>query len=105
MFSNMKRELSTLYEEIVALEYRDVLEILKFKFAHQVRKLLNQSTYSQCPTNEKGSKLPKLEVPTFDCDVLHWVMFWEQFSVSIPRTVRSLKCGVFAVGHKLWSCS
>ena len=27
-------------------------------------------------------KLPKLEVPTFDGNVLNWTTFWEQFSIS-----------------------
>ena len=28
-------------------------------------------------------KLPKLDVPTFDDDILHWRTFWEQFCVSV----------------------
>ena len=28
---------------------------------------------------DKTSELPKLDVPTFDGDVLHWQPFWEQF--------------------------
>ena len=31
----------------------------------------------------KGVRLPKLEVPTFDGDILHWQSFWEQFCVAI----------------------
>ena len=90
----MKRELSALYKEIVALDLSEdhdlvtdhtVLETLLFKCAHQVKKLLNQSSCSRFPTHEKGSKLPKLEVPIFDGDVLHWMQFWEQFSVSIHQ--------------------
>ena len=30
-----------------------------------------------------GAKLPKLEVPTFYCDLLKWKSFWDQFSISI----------------------
>lgn len=30
-----------------------------------------------------GAKLPKLEVPTFDRDILRWKSFWDQFCVSI----------------------
>ena len=35
----------------------------------------------------KGVKLPKLDIPTFDGNVLHWKTFWEQFSVSIHSRV------------------
>ena len=31
----------------------------------------------------KGVRLPKLDVPTFEGDVLHWAQFWEQFKISI----------------------
>jgi hypothetical protein len=30
-----------------------------------------------------GVKLPKLDVPIFDGDLLSWTQFWEQFSVSV----------------------
>ena len=30
-----------------------------------------------------GVQLPKLAVPTFDGNILHWRQFWEQFCVSI----------------------
>ena len=30
-----------------------------------------------------GVKLPKLDVPTFDGNLIHWKQFWEQFSVSV----------------------
>ena len=31
----------------------------------------------------KGVRLPKLEVSTFDGNVLNWTTFWEQFFVSV----------------------
>ena len=30
-----------------------------------------------------GVKLPKLDVPTFDGNIVHWKQFWDQFSVSV----------------------
>ena len=33
----------------------------------------------------QGVKLPKLEVPTFDGNILNWCIFWEQFDVSVHR--------------------
>ena len=34
-------------------------------------------------TDSSGVKLPKLDVPTFDGNIIHWKQFWDQFSVSI----------------------
>ena len=34
-------------------------------------------------TNSSGVRLPKLEVPTFDGDVLNWKNFWQQFQISV----------------------
>ena len=31
----------------------------------------------------KGVKLPKLDVPLFDGNIVNWRTFWEQFSISI----------------------
>ena len=31
----------------------------------------------------KGVRPPKLDVPTFDGDVLQWSQFWEQFKISV----------------------
>ena len=35
------------------------------------------------PSDIKGVKLPKLEVPTFDGNILHWKCFGEQFCISV----------------------
>lgn len=36
------------------------------------------------PSSDSGSvKLPKLDVPTFDGNLLNWHSFWEQFCVSV----------------------
>ena len=34
-------------------------------------------------SDSKGVKLPKLDVPTFDGNILNWKCFWEQFSISV----------------------
>ena len=34
-------------------------------------------------TAEKGMRLPKLEVPTFDGQTINWNSFWEQFEIAI----------------------
>ena len=35
------------------------------------------------PPQASGIKLPKINVPTFDGNMLHWTSFWEQFKVSV----------------------
>ena len=53
----------------------------------QVKMLLCASSHkTDSPTSSsdgKGVKLPKLDVPTFDGNILHWRSFWEQFCVSV----------------------
>lgn len=51
-----------------------------FDTSLQVRKLLQPTPGA---TSGKGIKLPKLEVPTFDGNILNWQSFWEMFCVSI----------------------
>ena len=58
-----------------------------FETSLQVKKLLHTSTgvtdSASSDPYGKGVKLPKLDVPTFDGDILHWRTFWEQFCVSV----------------------
>ena len=92
--SDIKRELSAVYEELVTLDLPDEhhlvvqhgeLEKLQFKCSHHTKKLLSCHTSSKpsSSTQDKASKLPKLDVPTFSGNVLHWQQFWEQFEVSV----------------------
>lgn len=96
--ADLKKELHVLYEELIALDLpdghdllvqHDALETRLFNCSHRLKKLLSAhaSRHSKTSTTaagvEKASKLPKLDVPTFDGDVLHWQQFWEQFEVSI----------------------
>ena len=91
--ADMMKELSTLYEELIVLDLPDdhvlarkhtAMEALQFKCAHCVKKLLNaHSSKSTVSSSENSSKLPKLNVPTFDGEVLHWQQFWEQFEVAV----------------------
>ena len=82
-------ELATVYETLVTLYLEEEddqfvqhakLEKLHFRCSHKLRKLLNshaQSSVSAPAADGKGLSLPKLEVPTFDGDVLHWRQFGE----------------------------
>ena len=40
------------------------------------------------PTPASGIKLPKINVPTFDGNMLHWTSFWKPFEVSFHRKDR-----------------
>ena len=91
----MKKELYTLYDEIVALDLSDdhevvvnhaSMESLQFNCACHVKKLLNAHsphTRYSATDSESSFKVPKLNIPTFDGEVLHCQQFWEQFHVTI----------------------
>ena len=95
--SDFKQELGHIRHEVTAQCTRDVSDELHttittldksvFDMSLKVNKwLYNPKCTSETtvPTHEvKGVRLPKLEVPTFDGDILHWQSFWEQFCVAI----------------------
>ena len=68
-------------------ELQDSLECQVFDCSVTIKKLLasvsGPSEASPPPSDGKGVKLPKLDVPTFDGNILHWRSFWEQFSISV----------------------
>ena len=93
---DIKKEFSAIYEEFVAIDLPDDhilvtqhadLEKLHFDCSHLIKKLLSShashTTKATATSSDKTSKLPKLDVPTFDGDVLHWQPFWEQFETSV----------------------
>ena len=45
-------------------------------------KALEKASISSSSDNQ-GVKLPKIDVPVFTGNILHWKMFWEQFSVAV----------------------
>ena len=60
------------------------LESEVFDCSLQIKKLLHRSSnVPSSPLDGKGVKLPKLDVPTFDGNILNWKSFWEQFCVSV----------------------
>ena len=61
-----------------------------FDCSFELRRLLQpnktsdgSSTISSESNVSKGVKLPMIEVPTFDGNILSWRTFWEQFSVAV----------------------
>ncbi len=95
--SDIKSNLNTTQSDLLSLEIEDTdelytnhlgLERLLFECSLKVRRLsadaepVARDTRSGAGEHE-GVKLPKIEVPMFDGNILSWRRFWEQFSVSV----------------------
>lgn len=92
--SDQKHELFVVHEDLISLDLDDdnplvtqhaSLVRLQFNCFH-VKKLI--STRNSSNEEGKGVKLPKIDVPTFNGDVLNWTRFWGQFKVLVhERTI------------------
>ena len=71
------------------LELHTALEKRFFDCSLYIKELLrphvqvNEPTPGLTHSDSKGVKLPKLDVPTFDGNILNWKCFWEQFCISV----------------------
>ena len=76
-----------LEEKDKLFELQDTLENQVFDCSVKIKKLLSpactKSESSTLPSEHKGVRLPKLDVPTFDGNLLNWRSFWEQFRISV----------------------
>ena len=93
--SDVKKELSDTHNELLKLELDDsddlvikqeTLEKTIFDCAVTIKKQIASVPERGPPTvasDGKGMKLPKLDVPTFDGNILNWRTFWEQFCVAV----------------------
>ena len=94
--SDCKKQLADVRNSLMSLDLEELDELSTlqatlegeiFDCSVRVKKLLLASTHKSSsptsPSDGKGVKLPKLDVPTFDGNILHWRSFWEQFCVSI----------------------
>lgn len=79
--ADYKKELASVYEELAALDLDDSdelvlhtkLEKLWFDCSHKVKKLLSMHVLKSTSTHNvdgKGVRLPKLDIPTVNGDVL-----------------------------------
>jgi hypothetical protein len=89
--SDYKSQLAAVHEDLILLDNDNdhdlvkqlvVLERLQFECSHRVKRL-STNIKSAVAMEGTGVRLPKLDVPTFDGDVLHWSQFWEQFKISV----------------------
>ena len=87
-----KKELGEVRSSLLSVDLDDEDELNQrlsdlekelFDCSLSIKKLLKSSTHDSPAIDGKGVKLPKLDVPTFDGNILNWRTFWEQFRVSI----------------------
>ena len=94
---DIKKELGDLRNSILSLDPEEAGELQTsltaldkgvFDCSLQIKKLPHSSSQprgSSVTTSQdgKGVRLPKIDVPTFDGNILNWRSFWEQFNVSV----------------------
>ena len=93
--ADYKKDLADLQTQLLSLNISDedelvvehsVLQDVLFDCSLKTKELLlgtSTSSLSSDSLNNKGIKLPKLDVPTFDGNILNWKCFWEQFCISV----------------------
>ena len=93
--SEYKKDFSDTRRGLLSFDIEDVSDLGSlmsrvdrslFDCALNIRKLLHARSSTSSASSDsdaKGVKLPKLEVPTFDGNILGWKTFWEQFRVSV----------------------
>lgn len=93
-----KKDLSAIKTELMSMDLEDTdelvvkqaeIEQLLFDCSLKVKELLakasipTSSSSTHTSTESTGLKLPKLDVPTFNGNILQWRSFWEQFVISV----------------------
>ena len=94
--ADFKRDLAALYDELISHEIDEgddlsashsSTEIELSRLATKIKGSLagtpGKTTMTTGSSDTSGVRLPKLEVPTFDGNIIHWKQFWEQFSISV----------------------
>ena len=67
-------------EEEDLLDKEATLRKALFNLSLQIKHLLHDRPNSPSTKDNGGRvKLPKIDVPTFNRNILHWTTFWEQF--------------------------
>lgn len=93
--SQHKQDLKNIHEQILTLDLDETDQVcdthsLLEQFTFELSLKLNNKRVKDATDSEKdvmhtheGVKLPKLEVPRFNGDILQWRVFWEQFNISV----------------------
>ena len=91
--NGFKLELYDISRSILSVD-RDVSELSDyeariskavFDVCLKIRRLLHTAVVA---AHRDGIKLPKIDVPTFDGDMMNWRTFWEQHEVSIYSRIQ-----------------
>ena len=116
---NYKKDLATLYDELSAMDICDdddlftihvTLERQLSAVAQKIKSLTVLPPTSTCTpsSTDTGVKLPKLDVPTFVGNLIHWKQFWDQFAVAIHNktSLSNAEKTVYlhAAHHTGWIC-
>ena len=93
--SDYKKDLAALYSDLAAEDISDddelftthsVAERQLSMLSHKIKSLfaVTPADTPTLPTTEgTGVKLPKLDVPEFDGNIIRWKQFWDQFSIAV----------------------
>ena len=93
--SDTKVELRSISHDFIALDLDESNKLTELESNLQrkvsecslkARQLLSSHSLSRATPmapEHKGVKLPKLDVTTFDGNILNWKTFWEQFCISV----------------------
>lgn len=93
--SDLRRDLADIRDSLLATGVDDSDKLMGvradmekgiFDCSLRIKKLLTPDkipTTSSTTTDSTGVRLPKLDVPKFNGDMLEWQTFWEQFRVSV----------------------
>ena len=86
-----KRDLTDITKSLIALGIDDSDPLMELQavlnttlFDHSLRlKRIHSVVKSSSPPDGRSIRLPKIDVPSFDGNLLAWKTFWEQFTVAI----------------------
>ena len=96
--SDIKAELSDVSKSLLTMDVddSDALCVMQVKLTKEIfecgvmikKQLLPPHAAASDPSSTpapegKGLKLPKLDVPKFDGNIVNWTSFWEQYNISI----------------------
>ena len=90
--SGFRVELDDISRDILALDHDDEslfdqetsLSKALFDVCLKIKRLLQGlAEHPRHPDDKGGVKLPRLDVPTFDGNLVNWTVFWEQFQISV----------------------
>lgn len=61
------------------------LELMVFDDSLKLKRMLSalEKASASAEANRQGVKLPQIDVPVFNGNILHWKTFWEQFLVAV----------------------